>query len=144
VRSAARKELLCIFYKLQVMPRRRSIPCRLCQGGDLFRVGFCTHSARIARGRYRSFSRLMQRLRMTCLLACFVARTKMREVEGMGFRVFLEKGHEGEVSLREALYKRDSATNLVSKTLGLLVRTVSFVFKSSEDDWRQSFPVPRL
>jgi hypothetical protein len=68
----------------------------------------------------------------------------MREVEGMGFRVFLEKGYEGEVSLREALYKRDSATNLVSKTLGLLVRTVSFVFKSSEEDLRQSFPVPRL
>jgi hypothetical protein len=47
---------------------------------------------------------------------------------------FFENGCEDKHSQWEVLQKRGSATILVSKALGLFVRTVSLVFTSSADD----------
>jgi hypothetical protein len=53
------------------------------------------------------------------MLACFVARTKKREVEGVGIPRFFQKVFKGEDPLREALQKQGRAINLVSKTLAV-------------------------
>jgi hypothetical protein len=55
---------------------------------------------------------------------------------------YFKKGCEDEDPLGEALQKRGNTTNLASKTIGLFVRTVSFVFRSSAEDLRWSFLTP--